>query len=196
MRINLSSNIRADHDELRRLIRFGWQGSPTRDVEVHVKAAWDREPQPMVRTTTRPADESGWGRREMLDPYGVPCYVEWYRRSGPPRRVQSPWFSGRAYDGVPDIASVGHRTRYLVTLKMPADPTLLPADHYPRKHQDHRAKSMPVIEITCWQDALVCVAAHEAFHIRQYVKGWSCSEVGAEIQARKMVNRFRRGLRG
>lgn len=83
-------------------------------------------------------------------------------------------------------------TRWLVTIHMPTTP----AEHvYPQTHTDHRAISMPEITVGDWREHLLSVAAHEAFHLIQFQRGWSASEVEAERHARRMIARWRHAAR-
>jgi hypothetical protein len=68
--------------------------------------------------------------------------------------------AGYAYDGVPEVSNAPPGSVYLVTIRLGPD------REFPST-MAHRKKSPPV-EIACWREALVTVAAHEAKHIEQY----------------------------
>lgn len=96
-------------------------------------------------------------------------------------------WSGRTYDGVPDIARVTPGTGYLVTLNIPADPRRL--TRYPVRARDHRLKTSPEVAFACWQDELLHLAAHEARHVHQFRHGLQRSEVDAERWAAAVLQR-------
>jgi hypothetical protein len=91
--------------------------------------------------------------------------------------------AGSAYDGVPEVSNAPPGTEYLVTIR------LGPAKEFPSK-MEHRKRS-PRVEVTCWREALVTVAAHEAKHIEQYRRGEKRSEVACERFAAWVLEIYR-----
>jgi hypothetical protein len=162
MKITISSAIKADHNEVRDLVRRGFRGERGADVEVHVKGSWREEfiPNPDGRLCRFRDGTSARGR--------------FLRLQGE--------FHGRAYTGVPTIAKTGEKARYLVVINMPVRPDEL-RHRYPKEHKDSRAKSMPTYVIASWQDNLVKTAAHEAYHVTQFRRGLPHSEVECERHA-------------
>lgn len=163
--------------EMERIVWEGFDGVPAGDVEVHVKAR-ARVERRYVMEFTRRGRLTRWAYARKRDAradarrYGGEVTVE-TRRS--PRAGD---WSGRAYDGVPDISRVAPGTAYLVTMNIPADPRRL--TRYPLTHQDPRLKTSPEILFECWQDELFHVAAHEARHIHQFRHDLRRSELDAE----------------
>jgi hypothetical protein len=81
-------------------------------------------------------------------------------------------YSGSAYLGVPEISNAPPGSEYLVTIR------LGPPEMFPLVPE--RRKRAPRIQISCWEEALVTVAAHEANHIDQYRRDLPRSEVACE----------------
>lgn len=185
MRVKVSSTIPADlREEVVRLVQRGFQGVNDSGVEVHVKGRRPRTSYFVDYLDGEREVRRGFPRlREaeaMADAYGTRVM----------RRVQHrhAW-SGYAYHGVPSIANVARTTGVLVTLTIPADPrTDL---RYPREESDPRLKTGPTYTLTCWQDKLVHIAAHEARHTWQWrnaKKGKQ--ELDAERWAAKVLAGF------
>ena len=93
--------------------------------------------------------------------------------------------AGSAYDGVPEISNAPAGSRYLVTIRLGPD------REFPST-MAHR-KTSPPVEVACWREALVTVAAHEAKHIDQYRRGHQRSEVACERLAAWVLEVFRWG---
>ena len=93
--------------------------------------------------------------------------------------------AGSAYDGVPEISNAPAGSRYLVTIRLGPD------REFPST-MAHR-KTSPPVEVACWREALVTVAAHEAKHIDQYRRGHQRSEVACERFAAWVLEVFRWG---
>jgi hypothetical protein len=93
--------------------------------------------------------------------------------------------AGCAYDGVPEVSNAPPGSEYLVTIR------LGPEREFPAA-MAHRKRSPPV-EVACWREALVLVAAHEAKHIEQYRRGERRSEVACERFAAWVLEVFRWG---
>lgn len=74
-------------------------------------------------------------------------------------------FSGRAYQGVPDVARVAATTDRLVTLHIPPDPDVL--DDYPHDWSYPGMKSAPTWTFATWQEEFLHLVVHEASHYRQ-----------------------------
>jgi hypothetical protein len=91
--------------------------------------------------------------------------------------------AGYAYDGVPEISNAPAGSRYLVTIRLGPDREFPSA-------MAHRKKSPPV-EVACWREALVTVAAHEAKHVEQYRRGAPRSEVACERFAAWVLEVYR-----
>ena len=90
---------------------------------------------------------------------------------------------GYAYDGVPEVSNAPRTSEFLVTVRLGGPdyfPSLLP-----------RKQSAPEVEVACWREALVVVAAHEAKHIEQYRDGAPRSEVACECFAAAVLERYR-----
>jgi hypothetical protein len=93
--------------------------------------------------------------------------------------------AGYAYDGVPEVSNAPPGSEYLVTIRLGPEAT------FPSE-MAHRKRS-PAVEVACWREALVVVAAHEAKHIEQYRRGASRSEVACERFAAWVLEVFRWG---
>lgn len=93
--------------------------------------------------------------------------------------------AGYAYDGVPAVSNAPRGTDYLITIR------LGPATEFPSR-MVHRKRSPPV-EVACWREGLVVVAAHEAKHIEQYRRGAPRSEVACERFAAWVLEVYRWG---
>lgn len=92
-------------------------------------------------------------------------------------------YAGSAYLGVPEISNAPPETEYLITIRLGA-PEMFPV-------VPERKKRSPAIELSCWQEGLVVVAAHEANHIDQYRRGLPRSEVACERFDARMLSRYR-----
>jgi hypothetical protein len=92
-------------------------------------------------------------------------------------------YAGYAYLGVPEISNAPPESEYLVTIHL-GPPALFPI-------VPDRRRGAPRIEVSCWREALVTVAAHEANHIDQYRRGLSRSEVACEHFDAWMLGRYR-----
>ena len=101
---------------------------------------------------------------------GVEVRVERARRS-------SESFCGRAYPEPPKRPPAHPETRYVVRLTLPS---VLRNRGYPKSYRYARRKTAPWITVGDWRERLVALAAHEAFHIRQFREGLRRSEVQAE----------------
>jgi hypothetical protein len=92
-------------------------------------------------------------------------------------------YSGSAYFGVPEISNAPPDSEYLVTIR------LGPPEMFPLVPE--RRRRAPSIEISCWREALVTVAAHEANHIDQYRRDLPRSEVACERFDAWVLGRYR-----
>lgn len=184
LHITISKSVRADHEEVRAIIADAFAQAPT-GVEVHVKA---RRP----RVTWRAACHLPGCYPANWQSEQTPGHWFTTKRDlqtltargshGPVERVVSPaGFSGRAYRGVPAMASVRDGVDYLVTLHMPADP----GQHgdYPAVRRYPGLKTAPPIPVECWREELFALAAHEAHHLHQFSTGGRVSEIDAERAA-------------
>ncbi len=101
-------------------------------------------------------------------------------------------FHGRAWPEIPPGAAVAPETRYLVQISMPKAPS---QNGFPFEWRYPRRKTAPWLVAHTWQERLLAVAAHEAYHVKQFRFGMRRSEVTAERWAAKALERFRsRGL--
>lgn len=191
--IQISNSVRADHEEVRHILGDAFAQAPP-GVEIHVKA---RRPRVTWRAVCNLPDclPVNWS-----DSYATGHWFTRRRdierlvalgRHGPVERVVSPaGFSGRAYSGVPRMASVASGTRFLVTLHIPTDPARY-AGPYPAVRKYPGLKTAPPIPVHCWREELFALGAHEAFHIHQFVTGARVSEIDAEKAALRALGDWR-----
>jgi len=107
---------------------------------------------------------------------------------------RSRWtFSGRAWPELPTRRATSPKTRYLVEISMPRRPS---AEGFPYRWKYPRLKTAPRLEAVNWEERLVALAGHEAYHVRQFRLGMRKSEVAAERWAARVLERFRAGQRG
>lgn len=92
-------------------------------------------------------------------------------------------YGGYAYLGVPEISNAPASSEYLITLRLGAP------ERFPFTPQ--RRRGSPPLRLGCWREALVAVAAHEAWHIRQYRLDLPRSEVACESYEALVIDRFR-----
>lgn len=97
-------------------------------------------------------------------------------------------FTGKAWLEPPVRRERSSETVWLVEIVMPARP---PADGYPLEWRYPRLKTAPVFTAHDWRDQLFAVAAHEAYHVKQFRRGMRRSEVAAERWAHKALERSR-----
>lgn len=97
-------------------------------------------------------------------------------------------FTGKAWPQVPRNRSVEPDTHYLVELVMPGRP---PASGYPFEWRYPKLKTAPPIVVNDWRERLFALAAHEAYHVKQFRQGMRRSEVTAERWALKALHRMR-----
>lgn len=102
-------------------------------------------------------------------------------------------FTGRAWAELPARRPRAPETTWLVELVMPARP---PIDGYPLEWRYPRLKTAPIFVAHDWRDQLFAVAAHEAYHVKQFRMGMRRSEIAAERWAHKALKRARAGLPG
>lgn len=117
-------------------------------------------------------------------------------------------YRGMSYNGIPSMARVAKTSRDLITIGV-GEPDLFPKEgiQYPG------LKTAPTYDLGCWQEALVVLAAHEAYHHKVHranrshherraaafrsgafsvpVKERANSEVKAERWALRRLNAFR-----
>lgn len=182
MRIKLSKSIRTElHDEILQLVRAGFKGTNDKLVEVHVKG---RAPKVSWFVIRPDGARYGAGYKRTAEKYAAA-----HPGATLERHVQiQKAFSGVAYWGIPSIANVSKGTRYLVTLTIPTDPTVI---DYPLQWGYAQYKTAPEITLNSWQEHLVHLAAHEANHIRQYKNGRPHSEIQCERWALKVLEEWR-----
>lgn len=97
-------------------------------------------------------------------------------------------FAGRAWVEPPRRRSRAPETRWLVEIVMPARP---PEDGYPLEWRYPHLKTAPTFVAQNWRDQLFAVAAHEAYHIKQFRMGKRRSEIAAERWAHRALERTR-----
>lgn len=191
MRLEISNAIRRDlHDEIRELTELGFRKTRDAGVEIHLRS---RPPRPyytvvttkpdgtMLRVTCRTKRERDRTIARLTELYGIPC--DWMKFGG-----YRDGMSGRAYSEVPKIARVAPSTRYLITLKIPADPFVAA---YPRVLKYPGMKTAPLCAVVSWQECYLHLVAHEARHTYQFDKGKRGSEIDAERWAKKILNEIR-----
>lgn len=197
--VMISDRIRADHDLVAGLVAAGFAETRAGDVEVHVKAA------PVTVTRWVVACRAGCDREANYDPGGAHAghcarsRPRAQRLAGdptvhdPPRqqRVGVPYaYHGRAYPEVPAVANTAPGTRYLVTLRMPADPPAT-ADTHPRVSRYTRYATAPAVTLANWHEEVIHLAAHEACHTTQFRHHQPRSEIEAETYAHARLARWR-----
>jgi hypothetical protein len=97
-------------------------------------------------------------------------------------------FTGKAWWEPPASRPRAPGTRWLVELVMPASPT---PNGYPLEWRYPRLKTAPTFLAHDWRDQLFAVAAHEAYHVKQFRMGMRRSEVAAERWAHRALERSR-----
>ncbi len=103
--------------------------------------------------------------------------------------TQSPTrFTGKAWPELPARRAAGPGTRWLVEIVMPGRP---PLDGYPLRWRYPRLKTAPTFTAHDWRDRVFTIAAHEAYHVKQFRFGLRRSEVAAERWAFKALERMR-----
>lgn len=202
MRVAISPRILVVHELVDALVRAGFAGAEHADVEVHLKAAAAE----VARWFVRCRDPRGCGRPVNYDADGVRGHCARTAQAAaklagdseehlePQQVTVRPTYaySGRAYPRLPAVARVAAGTRYLVTMKIPADPPGT-GDAYPRISQYRRYKTAPPVVIHDWTEELVHLAAHEARHTHQFRHGLPRSEIDAEHWAHRQLARHRAG---
>jgi hypothetical protein len=173
-------------------VRYGLEhgaGPHAAVAEVHVKASRPRRRWLVVggRARTR-----AFARRrdavDFADRHGGAVEVR--------DVVAERWTTGRAYDGVPDIARVVAGVRFLVTLKIPLDRAGEPVGRYPRTWRYEAYRTAPPATFMDWAEELVHAAAHEGRHVWQFATGAPRSEIDAEEWACTVLDGWRAALRG
>ncbi len=102
---------------------------------------------------------------------------------------RSRWaISGRAWPELPVRRARSQLTRYLVQIEMPRKPS---AAGYPFSWRYPKRKTAPEMTASDWRERLLAVAAHEAYHVKQFRSGMRRSEVTAERWAVKVLTRYR-----
>lgn len=201
MRLTISPRIAVDHRLVGALVLAGFAGVAHDDVEVHLKAAADAVTRWLVacghaERCRHPANYTHGGvrghcARSADAATALAGGLDGHR---PPQRLTvrpTYAYSGRAYPRLPAIARVAPETRYLVTLKIPANPTAT-GDAYPRVSQYRRYKTAPPVVIRDWTEEVVHLAAHEARHTHQFRRGLPRSEIDAERWAHRQLAAYRR----
>ena len=97
-------------------------------------------------------------------------------------------FTGRAWSEPPKRRPRAPETRWLVEIVMPSRP---PTDGYPLEWRYPGLKTAPAFVARDWRDLLFAVAAHEAYHVKQFRMGKRRSEIAAERWAHRALTRAR-----
>jgi hypothetical protein len=97
-------------------------------------------------------------------------------------------FTGKAWTQPPARRPRHPDTRWLVEIVMPSRPN---AEGYPLEWKYPRLKTAPVFVAHDWRDQLFAVAAHEAYHVKQFRMGMRRSEIAAERWAHRALERVR-----
>jgi len=100
-------------------------------------------------------------------------------------------FTGKAWLEPPARRERSPETRWLVEIVMPARPS---SEGYPLEWRYPKLKTAPVFVAHDWRDQLFAVAAHEAYHVKQFRMGMRRSEVAAERWAHRALERVRANL--
>lgn len=102
---------------------------------------------------------------------------------------RSKWvFTGKAWPELPPRTKTDLRTKFLVQIAMPVRPSV---SGFPYIWRYPRLKTAPELVAECWQERLLAVAAHEAYHVKQFRRGMRRSEVTAERWAGRALERLR-----
>lgn len=182
MKITISKSIRHDlHAEIKQLVNAGFKGTNTKGVEVHVKG---RAPRVRWRITTAGGALYGTGVKHDATRFAAAHPGSTLERYVRIREA----FTGRAYGSIPSIANVGQGVKYLVTLMVPTDPTII---DYPKREKYPGLKTAPEITLYSWQEHVVYLTAHEANHIRQFQNKRPRSEIKCERWAVKVLDSWR-----
>jgi hypothetical protein len=96
--------------------------------------------------------------------------------------------SGRAWPDLPPGRARAGTTRFLVQIEMPRKPS---AAGYPFVWRYPNRKTAPDLMARDWRERLLAVAAHEAYHVKQFRHGMRRSEVTAERWAQRTLDRYR-----
>lgn len=99
-------------------------------------------------------------------------------------------YYGRAYRGVPYISNAPTSADYLVVVRI-GNPDKFPVKEY---YSNVKYKRLIPVTFETWQEALVCVTAHELAHIQQYKQHKPCSEVKASQKGYKKLMEYRQGV--
>jgi hypothetical protein len=116
-----------------------------------------------------------------VDPTGVEVHVE--RAS---RRQAS--FTGRAYPRRPARPACHPDTRFLVRLTLPS---ILRNRGYPLTYRYRGLRTAPWITVEDWEERLIALTAHEAYHVHQFRDLLRRSEVQAERWSLDVLVRWR-----
>lgn len=197
MQIDIDPSIRLPSVLLTKLIEHGLAGVDTDEVEVHVGAAphtlrrWVRMCRNPVMCS-RPVDVSSAGGihgHSALSPKPLARLAS--SLHGPAREapLQPRYaYSGRVRDRRRHGVTAGDR--FLVRLRIPADPTAT-GDPYPRLSRDPRRRDTPELMIEDWREEIVRLAAHEARHVHQHRHDLPRSEADAERWAAARLEEYR-----
>ena len=102
---------------------------------------------------------------------------------------RSRWtISGRAWPELPTNRATRPKTRFLVEIAMPRRPSQA---GFPYVWRYPRLRTAPELTAEDWRERLLAVAAHEAYHVKQFRLGMRRSEVKAERWAARALQRVR-----
>ena len=99
-------------------------------------------------------------------------------------------FAGRAWPEPPRGRRLADGGRFLVEIAMPRRPS---EEGFPFTWRYPRMKTAPQLTARDWRERLFAVAAHEAYHVKQFRRGMRRSEVTAERWAARSLDRLRAG---
>jgi hypothetical protein len=97
-------------------------------------------------------------------------------------------FTGKAWPEPPLGRATDPGTRFLVQIVMPQRPS---RTGFPYVWKYPRLKTAPELVANCWQERLLAVAAHEAYHVKQFRMQMRRSEITAERWAGRALERLR-----
>ncbi|MEX2621920.1 MAG: hypothetical protein WD250_17030 [Egibacteraceae bacterium] len=200
MRLIIDEAIHADHATLAALVAAGLAGVDDHDIEVAITPS-DTD---VVRwlLACRPAHGCGqhtnvtgpgWRGHAASTRAGAQRLAGDPDQHHPPHtqtmRATYAW-SGRSYPRRP--APGGGRPRWLLSLRMPADPRpAATGDAYPRVSRYTRYATAPPVVISGWAEELVHLVAHEARHVDQRRHRRPRSEIDAERWAHDVLGAYR-----
>lgn len=196
MRLHVDDDIQISAALLAELVRHGFVGVATSDVDVRVLPAAAT----LRRWVRLCHDPATCGHPVDLDAAGCAGHTAASERRlagldpsshGSTRElaVQPRYaYTGRVRDR--DRHGVTSRRRFLVTLRIPSDPSQT-GDEHPRRSRDPRRRDAPVLHLRDWREEIVRLVAHEAWHVHQHRTDVPRSETDAERWAASRLDAYR-----